>query len=54
MRPILDDYENEIEENISQFKPAGSAKKELIEGIIEQKGIDLFSTHSPDLPTSRK
>jgi predicted DNA binding CopG/RHH family protein len=45
MRPILDDYENEIEENISQFKPAGSAKQKLIEEIIdkanEKKSISL-------------
>jgi len=45
MKPILDDYENEIEENISQFKPADSVKKELIERIIdranEKKSISL-------------
>ncbi|MFK5926582.1 MAG: hypothetical protein QM483_08135 [Desulfuromusa sp.] len=45
MRPILDDYENEIEENISQFKPAGKAKQKLIEEIIdkanEKKSISL-------------
>ena len=45
MKPILNDYEKEIEENISQFKPVGSAKKELIEGIIdranEKKSISL-------------
>ena len=45
MRQILDDYENEIEENISQFKPADSAKQKLIEGIIdranEKKSISL-------------
>ncbi|MDA3807187.1 MAG: hypothetical protein PF440_04655 [Thiomicrorhabdus sp.] len=45
MKPILDDYENEIEFNISQFKPAGGAKQKLIEEIIdkanEKKSISL-------------
>ncbi|MEA3363682.1 MAG: hypothetical protein U9Q61_10510 [Thermodesulfobacteriota bacterium] len=45
MKPILDDYEKEIEENISQFEPADSAKQQLIEGIIdranEKKSISL-------------
>lgn len=45
MKPILNDYEKEIEENISQLKPVGSTKKELIEGIIdranEKKSISL-------------
>ena len=45
MKPILDDYEKEIEENISQFKPAGRGKKILIEKIIdranEKKSISL-------------
>ena len=45
MKPILDEYEKGIEENISQFRPADSAKKELIEGIIdkanEKKSISL-------------
>ncbi len=45
MKPTLDDYEKEIEENISQFKPANSLRKELIEGIIdranEKKSISL-------------
>ena len=45
MKPILDEYEKGIEENISQFRPADSAKKELIESIIdkanEKKSISL-------------
>ena len=45
MKPILNSYEKEIEENISQFKPVGNAKRELIEGIIdranEKKSISL-------------
>jgi len=45
MKPILDDYEKEIEENISQFKPADSVKIEQIEKIIdranEKKSISL-------------
>ena len=45
MKPTLDDYEKSIEENIAQFKPAVSSKKELIEGIIdranEKKSISL-------------
>ena len=45
MKPILDDYENEIEENISQFKPADRAKQKQIKGIIdranEKKSISL-------------
>ncbi len=36
MKPILDSYEKEIEENISQFKPADSVKRELIERIIDR------------------
>ncbi len=45
MKPILDDYEKEIEKNISQFKPADSGKIKLIGGIIdkanEKKSISL-------------
>ena len=45
MKPILDEYEKGIEENISQFRPADRAQKELIEGIIdkanEKKSISL-------------
>ena len=45
MKPILDDYEKSIEKVITQFKPAVSSKKELIEGIIdranEKKSISL-------------
>ncbi len=45
MKPILNNDEKEIEENISQFKPAGNAKKQLIEEIIdranEKKSISL-------------
>ncbi|MCD6186829.1 MAG: hypothetical protein J7K09_01590 [Desulfuromusa sp.] len=45
MKQKLDQYEKEIEENISQFKLIGSSKKMLIEGIIdkanEKKSISL-------------
>jgi predicted DNA binding CopG/RHH family protein len=45
MKPILNNDEKEIEENISQFEPVGSAKKQLIEGVIdranEKKSISL-------------
>jgi predicted DNA binding CopG/RHH family protein len=45
MKPILNNDEKEIEENISQFEPVGSAEKQLIEGIIdranEKKSISL-------------
>jgi predicted DNA binding CopG/RHH family protein len=45
MKPILDDYEKEIEENVSQFKPADGIKIERIERIIdranEKKSISL-------------
>ncbi len=45
MKPILNNDEKEIEENISQFKPVGNAKKQLIEEIIdranEKKSISL-------------
>ncbi len=36
MKPELDSYERDIEKNISQFRPAGDQKKELIEGIIDK------------------
>ena len=36
MIPTLKGFEKEIENNISQFNPVGSAKKELIEGIIDR------------------
>ena len=45
MKPILNNDEKEIEETISQFKPVGSTKKQLIEEIIdranEKKSISL-------------
>ena len=45
MKSILNNDEKEIEDNISQFKPVGNAKRELIEGIIdranEKKSISL-------------
>jgi predicted DNA binding CopG/RHH family protein len=45
MKPILNNDEKEIEEIISQFEPVGSAKKQLIEGVIdranEKKSISL-------------
>ena len=45
MKTTLDSYEKEIEENISQFKPAGSEKSALVEEIIdwanEKKSISL-------------
>ena len=45
MKTKLDKYENEIENNISQFTPVGNSKKALIEGIIdkanEKKSISL-------------
>jgi len=36
MKQKLDNYEKEIEKNISQFSPVGKQKKELIEGIIDK------------------
>ena len=36
MKPKLDNYEKEIEKNISQFSRASTQKKELIEGIIDK------------------
>ena len=45
MKPILDEYEKAIEENISQLEPVDSTKREMIEGIIdkanEKKSISL-------------
>ena len=45
MKQKLDQYEKEIEENISQFKPVGRSKKISIEDIIdkanEKKSISL-------------
>ncbi|TBV81806.1 MAG: hypothetical protein EYX74_03380 [Desulfobulbaceae bacterium] len=45
MNPKLDKYENEIEKNISQYKPVSAKKRALIEGIIdkanEKKSISL-------------
>ena len=45
MKPILNNDEKEIEETISQFKPVGSTKEQLIEEIIdranEKKSISL-------------
>ena len=54
MKPILDDYENEIEANISQFKPADKAKQKLIEGIIDSTKGDrsIYGPTLPNLPTS--
>ena len=36
MEQKLDNYEKEIENNISQFSPVSNKKKELIDGIIDQ------------------
>lgn len=36
MKHKLDNYEKEIEKNISQFSPVGKKKRELIEGIIDK------------------
>ena len=36
MKAKLDNYEKEIENNISQFRPVSVQKKELIEGIIDK------------------
>ena len=36
MKAKLDNYEKEIENNISQFRPVSIQKKELIEGIIDK------------------
>ena len=45
MKQKLDKYEQEIEDNISQFKTAGNSKKALIDDIIdksnEKKSISL-------------
>lgn len=45
MSKKLDTYENEIEQNINQFKPVTAQKKALIENIIdaanEKKSISL-------------
>jgi predicted DNA binding CopG/RHH family protein len=36
MKQKLDNYEKEIEKNISKFSPISAQKKELIEGIIDK------------------
>ncbi|VAW33108.1 hypothetical protein MNBD_DELTA03-1226 [hydrothermal vent metagenome] len=36
MKAKLDNYEKEIENNISQFIPVSDHKRELIEGIIDK------------------
>ena len=36
MKAKLDNYEKEIENNITQFRPVSGQKKELIEGIIDK------------------
>ena len=36
MKQKLDNYEKEIEKNISQFSPVNVQKRELIEGIIDK------------------
>ena len=36
MKQKLDNYEKEIEKNISQFSPVDKKKRELIEGIIDK------------------
>ena len=36
MKQKLDNYEKEIEKNISKFSPISGQKKELIEGIIDK------------------
>ena len=45
MNPKLDKYEQEIENNVSQYKPARAQKKSQIEAIIdkanEKKSISL-------------
>ncbi|MCD6184783.1 MAG: hypothetical protein J7K84_03185 [Deltaproteobacteria bacterium] len=39
MKQKLDNYEKEIEQNISQFRPVSDQKKELIEGIIDKANV---------------
>ena len=45
MNPTLDKYEQEIENNVSQYKPANAQKKSQVEAIIdkanEKKSISL-------------
>lgn len=45
MNPKLDKYEQEIENNVSQYKPARAQKKSQVEAIIdkanEKKSISL-------------
>ena len=36
MKQKLDNYEQEVEKNISQFSPVSDQKRELIEGIIDK------------------
>lgn len=36
MKIKLDNYEKQIEDNISQFQPVADKKRELIEGIIDK------------------
>lgn len=36
MKTKLDNYEKQIEDNISQFQPIADKKRELIEGIIDK------------------
>ena len=36
MKQKLDNYEQEVEKNISQFGPVSDQKRELIEGIIDK------------------
>ncbi len=36
MKPKLDNYEKDIEKNLSQFSPVGAQKKQFIEDIIDK------------------
>ena len=36
MKTKLNNYEQEIENNISQFRPVSPSKKEFIEGIVDK------------------
>ena len=39
MKAKLDNYEKELEDSISQFRPVSAHKKELIEGIIDNANV---------------
>ena len=36
MKPKLDNYEKDIEKNLTQFSPVGTQKRQLIEDIIDK------------------